>query len=184
MIRHGKSQWTDNSKVSYEGFRNWIDRYDSSSVFESDMPYPARTLEKINKANLILSSDLKRSIDSAKILTPDFTGPSYPLFREIEFPAVPEFAEKVKLPPTVWAVFLRVSWFAGYAKGAESYKKASQRAGRAADVLVNEAVKHESVVLVGHGFFNFLIAKQLQKRGWEGRRNTSFEHWVANTYRL
>lgn len=183
LIRHGKSTWINNKRVTFQGFKDWIEMYDAHGVFENKKRYPAWTIEKVNRANVMVSSDLKRSIDSARILKPSFDGPSYPLFREIEFPHVPEIVEKVKLYPTVWALLLRSAWFIGYAKDAESYKEASKRAEKAADLLIDYAEKQESVVLVGHGFFNFLIARQLQKKGWKGRKNTSFDHWVANTYK-
>lgn len=184
LIRHGKSTWDDNRRVNYQGFKNWINQYDEHGIFEEKKPYPFVTLKKIESAAIILSSDLKRSIDSATVLKPGFNGPSLQIFREIEFPGVPEMVERIKLHPSTWAVILRVSWFAGYSKECESYKEANQRAGQAAELLIEYAEQYSSVVLVGHGFFNFLVAKRLQQKEWIGPSNSSFKHWEATTYSL
>lgn len=182
LIRHGKSKWNDNRWVNYQGFKNWISQYDRHGIFEENKPYPFTTLKKAEAAAIILSSDLKRSIDSATVLKPDFSGPSLQIFREIEFPSVPELVKRLKLHPSSWAVILRVSWFGGYSKECESYKEANQRAGKAAELLIEYAEQYNSVVLVGHGFFNFLIAKWLKKKGWKGPKNSSFKHWESTTY--
>ena len=54
-------------------------------------------------------------------------------------------------------------------------KKASER-------LVKYAEGHKSVVLVGHGFFNRLIAIELKKMGWKGKRKATAKHWHCTTY--
>jgi DNA-binding NarL/FixJ family response regulator len=42
--------------------------------------------------------------------------------------------------------------------------------------------EHQQAVLIGHGFFNRFIAKELQKSGWTGKRRTGSKHWNAVTY--
>ena len=66
-----------------------------------------------------------------------------------------------------WAVILRCLWFCGYARRNESLAKAKQRLKKASDQLVKYAEEHGSAVLVGHGFFNRLIAIELRK--WAGK---------------
>ena len=53
---------------------------------------------------------------------------------------------------------------------------------KASEVLVKYAEEHESVVLVGHGFFNRLIAVELKKMGWEGKRKATAKHWHCTSY--
>lgn len=67
LIRHGKSKHIDKNKVTCDEFHDWVQKYDDSSVFEEES-YPFDTLKKVSMANLIITSDLKRSIDSAKLL--------------------------------------------------------------------------------------------------------------------
>ena len=88
------------------------------------------------------------------------------LFRETELPATFEEFE-VQIRANSWAVILRCLWFCGYARRNESLAKAKQRAKKASEVLVKYAEGHGSVVLVGHGFFNRLIAIETKENGME-----------------
>lgn len=77
---------------------------------------------------------------------------------------------------------LRCLWFSGYSDRCESLNNAKQRAKKAAEKLVDYAQEHQSVAFVGHGFINLLIAKELQKSGWKGKRKTGSKHWNCTTY--
>lgn len=67
LIRHGKSQCTENNRITCKEFESWVREYDYNGVFEENS-YPSETLNKITKANIIITSDLKRAVDSAKLL--------------------------------------------------------------------------------------------------------------------
>ena len=65
----------------------------------------------------------------------------------------------------------------------ESLAEAKQRARNASERLpVKYAEEHGSVVLVGHGFFNRLIAIELKKMGWKGKRKATAKHWHCTSY--
>ncbi|MEW9502413.1 histidine phosphatase family protein [Jeotgalibacillus marinus] len=182
LIRHGKSRCTENNRITCEHFKDWIETYDDNGVFE-ESSYPPETREKITSATMVITSDLKRSVESAKLLHPNnFTATPVPLFRETELPVPLTKLWGIKLPPTIWAVIFRCLWFSGYSSQCEPLSKAKQRAKKAAQQLVEYAKEHHSVVLVGHGFFNLLLAKELQKMGWKGKKKTSSKHWNCTTY--
>ena len=183
MIRHGKSVCTKTSRIACEEFESWVEQYDNSGVFEENS-YPTVTLDKIKTANIILASDLKRSIESTNLLNPNLEAISNPLFRETELPIPLTNLWGLKLNSNIWAVILRFLWFFGYSNGCESLSSAKDRANKASELLIKHAQEHTSVVLVGHGFFNMLIAKELKKEGWEGRRKTSSKHWSCTTYSI
>jgi broad specificity phosphatase PhoE len=180
LIRHGKSLWTENKPIAGHEFKKWVEQYDSQGVYE-ETTFPQGTLEKIRTANIVITSDLKRSMESAKFLKPNVTVISNPLFRETGMPVA---KIGVKLNANTWAVLLRCLWFVGYSNGCESVSQAKRRAEAAARFLVKTAKEHQSVVLVGHGFFNRMIAKELLKVGWTGTRKTSAKHWGSTTYRF
>lgn len=180
LIRHGKSKQIENNRLTSQEFQDWVKKYDTSGVFE-EKNYPERTLEKVAAANLLVTSDLKRSIDSASLLHQQKRVISDSLFREAELPVLSS-KWRVKFSPNSWAIFLRCLWYSGYARQCESLANARQRAERAAIQLVKYAEEHHSVVLVGHGFFNRLIAEELENMGWEGNRKTSAKHWNCTTY--
>lgn len=183
LIRHGKSQLIENDKIIFAEFKKWVEKYDFNGVFEETI-YPKVTIEKVATAKVVVTSDLKRSIISASLLKPKTKTISDPLFRETELPTLanPTILFNVKLKPNNWAVILRLLWFSGYSIECESFSKAKLRAKKASQQLIEYANEHESVVLVGHGFFNMLIAKELQKMGWKGKRKAGAKHWNCTTY--
>lgn len=181
LIRHGKTQVTENKPITCSDFSKWIEKVDNSGVVEAPV-YPTGTLEKIQTANLVITSNLKRSIESAKLLGPDLNTIMNPLFREIQFPAPSKPLRGIKLKPYIWIVILSLLWLGGYSNGCESFRDARERAKRAARLLEKYAQKYNSVILFGHGFFNLMIATELQKTGWKGKKMTSFRHWICTTY--
>ena len=181
LIRHGTSSWTENRPMTCLEFNKWVETYDAHGVAE-EMVYPTETLAKMETAHLFVTSDLRRSIESANLLKPDAETLSDPLFRETELPLPGKNLFGLKLPANWWLVLLRVLWFCGYSRGCESFNAAGERAAKAADELINWTEEHGHTILVGHGFFNNLIAKELLKRGWEGKRRTSSKHWHSTTY--
>lgn len=181
LIRHGKSQLTEDDKITFAEFKKWVEKYDFNGVLEESI-YPIVTLEKVSYAKLVITSDLKRSVVSARLLNPKTKTISDPLFRETELPLNPPILFNVKLKPNAWAVILRLQWFTGYSNQCESLSQAKMRAKRAARQLIDYANEHKSIVLVGHGFFNMLVAKELKKMGWKGKRKASAKHWNCTTY--
>lgn len=184
LIRHGKSMHLERNRINYKDYQEWIEKYDSSGVFEENA-YPSVTLEKIGTANVLITSDLKRAIESASLLNQNkkIGVISDSLFREIELPTFPRELG-LKLSPNSWTIILRCLWLCGYSKRCESLTSAKRRAKKASEQLVKYAEEYKSVVLVGHGFFNRLIAEELKKMNWEGKRKSSVKHWGCTTYSL
>ncbi len=184
LIRHGKSMHLESNRINYKDFQKWVEKYDSSGVFEENA-YPSVTLEKIGTANVLITSDLKRAIESASFLNQNKNVGviSDSLFREIELPTSPTELG-LKLSPNSWTIMLRCLWLCGYSKRCEPLTSAKRRAKLASEQLVKYAEQYKSVVLVGHGFFNRLIAEELKKKNWEGKRKSSVKHWGCTTYSL
>lgn len=181
LIRHGKSQLIENDRIVFAEFMQWVEKYDLNGVFEEPV-YPDLTMEKVADAKLVITSDLKRSLVSAKLLNPKTKIISDPLFRETELPTNLKLLFNLKFKPNTWAVILRLLWLIGYSNQCESLSQARVRAKNASEKLIAYANEHNSVVVVGHGFFNRLIAKELKKMGWKGRTGTGAKHWNCTTY--
>ncbi|MBW8350374.1 histidine phosphatase family protein [Bacillus sp. IITD106] len=181
LIRHGKSLWTEDRLITCQEFKNWVEKYDSHGVFE-EASYPLQTLEKIRTAKIVVTSDLTRSVESARLLNPNIHTISDPLFRETELPVPIIKLFGLKLNASLWAVLLRCLWFIGYSKGCESLREAKKRAEKASRLLINFAKEHQNVVVVGHGFFNMLMAKELKKLGWVSAKKKSSKHWQSTTF--
>ena len=89
LIRHGKSKHIENNIVTCKEFVKWIEKYDDSGDFE-EKDYASETLKKIATASIVITSDLKRSVESANLIIQngDIKSVTDALFRETEF-AVP-----------------------------------------------------------------------------------------------
>ncbi|CAM3843274.1 histidine phosphatase family protein [Mesobacillus zeae] len=181
LIRHGRSLCTDRGRVTCREFHNWVKRYDDSGVFPEEV-YPASARHALRLANVVLTSDYSRAIESAALLGDHDRVIPDPIFREAELPSPMLHLLQLKLRPNTWAVILRCLWLSGYSKGCESLKKARQRAETAAHLLAGYAEEYQSVTLVGHGFFNRLVAEELMKTGWKGRKSVG-KHWNCTTLR-
>ncbi|MBS3935323.1 MAG: hypothetical protein KGZ43_04045 [Sulfuritalea sp.] len=59
---------------------------------------------------------------------------------------------------------------------------ARRRARQAAERLAELAEEHQNVLLVGHGFINHFIAKELQKSGWLGPSRPGKGFWGYGIY--
>jgi hypothetical protein len=88
----------------------------------------------------------------------------------------------IRLPLKLWVVMLRSLWFLGFSKNTESLLKARARAKVASNMLVELATKHESVLLVGHGFLNHYVAKELLAVNWVGPKSPGKKYWEFGTY--
>jgi broad specificity phosphatase PhoE len=181
LIRHGKSRWIQNDWITCKQFEDWVKRYDEHGVYAEET-YPEETKKKLTAATMVYTSDLYRSRESAKLLFPTVEVVSNCLFRETELPKIPGLFSRIKLQPSVWSVMTRCLWFGGYSRKCESLMDAKIRAKRAAEHLDHEARKSQFVVLVGHGFFNILIAKELLQKGWTGAKRPDTRHWQVTTY--
>ncbi|MCM3600832.1 phosphoglycerate mutase family protein [Robertmurraya korlensis] len=181
LIRHGRSKWVQNDWITSKQFENWVTRYNDHGVYAEET-YPVETQKKLETANMVYTSDLYRSRESAKLLISTVDIVSDSLFREVELPTLSGIFSKVRLQPRGWTVLMRCLWVAGFSSGCESFSDAKSRAKLAAEKLVRSAGKSQSVVLVGHGFFNILIAKELLQMGWTGVKRPASKHWQITTY--
>jgi diacylglycerol kinase len=77
----------------------------------------------------------------------------------------------------------RTLWYLRRWPGVESPTEAQERARRAANLLEDLVAENKSVFLLGHGYFNVLIARELRHRGWRGPRFPRRGYWSTVTYR-
>ena len=118
----------------------------------------------------VVASDLRRSVESAKLFFPTIEADATnPLYREAGLPArLPLCGLTMRYSAAV--AVARVLWMLGVHQHAESYEMAAARARRAVEALARRATKHDCVILVGHGYFNRLIACELKQVGWTASR--------------
>jgi len=172
LVRHGKPQ-KNNAKIHASQLLDWVQQYNSADLDASVKP-PAQLLELASNSENLISSDLKRSQLSARMLS-EIQDPGHAIYREIDLPQL-RFPSP-KLSASSWVVVFRVLWLLGLSPRCESYRGAKKRAQFAANQLQQLAQKQGTVMLVGHGLFNRFIAKALSAQGWHGPSSLGSQYW-------
>ena len=179
LARHGKPAWDFRTPIPGRAFAEWRRGEDDAPLDAASTPGP-RLLDLIRNAGHVITSPLRRSLDSVRLLSLPATVLTDPLFREAELPSA--FRSSVRLRPDIWGVIARSRWFCGWSGGVESFAAARSRASRAAAMLVDLARAPGPVAVVGHGMINNLIAWHLRALGWRGPRIPSPRHWSFGVY--
>lgn len=177
LMRHGQPELASVARVSPRDMQRWIADYEQSTI-TALAPAPS-SLALAQRARLVIASDAPRALASLQrlALEPCFTEA---LFREAQLPHGRR--SWPRLSPFTWAFVLRIGWLCGYGAEVESARQASDRAQRAASRLQSLATEGP-VLLMGHGFMNRLIGKQLQASGWPRHTRDGHGYWSATVYR-
>jgi broad specificity phosphatase PhoE len=177
LLRHGKPTFELKGNVRAKDLSEIAKSYDLAGILGDP---PRETVEAVQGNNKVVCSHLTRSIESAKALGYTELYLKEPLFCES---AIPHFSRgSIPLPISVWVVILRLLWLFGFSRNGESFVSAKKRAKQAATTLVKLADEHQSVLLVGHGFINHFIAKELRKSGWLGPSKPGKGYWGYGVY--
>lgn len=179
LIRHGRPDLPIAPRTSHRGFRDYIDAYEEAGLDPQDAP-PEELQDLMAEIAAVFTSNRKRAHESAKALAPTAELIVNPLFGEAPLagPRIPILRMKV----AKWAVVARVLWHAGYHPQIENYRKAKHRAARAADILIGRASTDGVVALIAHGYFNFLLGRELRRRGFHKTGTHRARFWNAVVY--
>lgn len=167
-------------KLSAGELKSLITAFNTSGLNELKMPTSeALCLAKSCKA--VACSDLPRSIESAKALGVQTIDLIDPVFREAALPH-PDWRYP-KLTLFTWLFLFRALWFLGFSNhNGEPILSAKNRAAKAGLRLRQMAEAHGSVMLIGHGIINQLIAKILRTNGWRGPKRPGNKYWGFGIY--
>ena len=179
LIRHGRPDLPIAPRTSHRGFRDYIDAYEEAGLDPADAP-PEELQDLVAEIAAVFTSNRKRAHESAKALAPMAELIVDPLFVEAPLagPRIPILRMKV----SKWAVVARVLWHAGYHPNIENYRKAKHRVAQAADILIGRAHADGSAALIAHGYFNFLLGRELRRRGFQKTGMHRARFWNAVTY--
>lgn len=179
LVRHGRPV-VASSRLGSHQLDRWMDAYNRAGI-DPALPPPVRVRKLAVTSGTTISSDLPRAVESLRTLDPEREAPAERIFREAGLPRLPP--SLVRLDPQLWAAVARVGWFLGWAGDTESMSRARRRARAAGEKLEALAETHGSVLLLGHGIFNALIAWELRTAGWEGPWWPSGDYWSSAVYR-
>ena len=179
MVRHGKPTFELKGYVRARDLGKKIQAYKQSDITGSP---PEDVIQKALTCNIVICSDLSRSLQSAKVLGFSDIHVSDALFREVEMPHFE--TGSIVFSMDLWSTFLRILSVFGFSRNGESLSMACNRVGLATSRLIALANHHERIMLVGHGFTNYLIVKELISRGWTGPTRPGRRYWEYAVYRF
>jgi broad specificity phosphatase PhoE len=183
LLRHGepKINLSDMLKVRCSAIEiePLIKAYTDSGLNAQNKP-TSKALRVTKTCKAVVCSDLPRSIESAKALGVSNICLVDSVFRESDLP----YAEwrYPRLALFTWFLFFRAIWFLGYSNNGEPISSARKRAEIAFLKLKRMANEHGSVMLIGHGIINRLVAKELRMNGWRGPKNPGDNYWEYGIY--
>jgi broad specificity phosphatase PhoE len=178
LARHGPVSASLRTRIAGRQFAEFVNELQASGIVSTATP-SSESSSLAQASAILVTSDLLRSVQSAQLLAPNKPAISDSVFREAEVPAT--FRSSVVLRRSTWIVMARVLWLCRSWPGVESRFSARERAGDAARRL-ELANQRGSVFLIGHGYFNLLIARELRVRGWDGPRHPATRNWGTSTY--
>ena len=179
ILRHGKPKIADHGKLTASGFGRWVAAYNQAGIDTTHAPSP-EAIARARACSVVVCSHLPRSLESAAALGIGNIDVQDALFRECDMPHADW--NHPKLSVSAWSFVFRILQVLGYSSDAESFKEARHRAGCCALQLSELAQRHESVLFIGHGLLNRLVAKKLLRMGWVGPDSIGRDYWDFGVY--
>lgn len=179
LVRHGRSAHTHRGWIDHDGFVRWRDAYEAAGVAADDAP-PSQLRTLASSAAVILSSDARRAVESARVLVPGREPVISPLFRELDLHAL---RIGLRMPLPLWALAVGVnSLMRRVAGGPRHAPHERERLTAAARELDELAARHDTIVLVTHAMVRVALAETLAMGGWTiSAREPARRHWSTWT---
>ncbi|HRK72341.1 MAG TPA: histidine phosphatase family protein [Micropepsaceae bacterium] len=179
LVRHGEPKVDQQRWIGHKGFMAFMDAYRDAGLTPESAP-PDHLAELTRGMTRVFTSELPRSIDSARALLPDAEFISDEVFTEA--PLAPPRIPGLRLKVPGWAVVSRVAWHGGYSPRIENFRQARRRAQKALHILLDAAAEDGAAVLVGHGYFNAILGRMLRLKGFARTGSHRAEFWNTVIY--
>ena len=179
LIRHGQPNIALSPSTSHAGFAAYIDAYEEAGLSPANLP-PEELRDLVRELDHVFTSDRPRSRQSAAALASHAELIADPLFAEAPLAAPRLPLLRMRVPK--WAVVSRILWHAGFHPGIETARGAAGRAAQAADILIARARRSGVTALVAHGYFNWMIGRQLVRRGFKRTGSHRARYWNTVIY--
>lgn len=164
LIRHGRPEYIP----LHKSMNMHIQAYDQADIDLSCAP-PKRLWSLLEDVTQWYCSPLPRAISSLTILKPVYKPVISTLFREAPLPLKDKPAG---ISLKIWLAWLRGRWIQGVLSAQESYDECLERSKSAVDYLLSDMKDKNVAAVMGHGFFNYLMARECIKRGWKQKAST------------
>lgn len=181
LARHGEPALSRKVRLSATQYRDFWAKYEVLGILPGQTP-PTLLMNFVEKAGKLVASTRLRSIESANILAGGRQVIQHEVLIEAPLPP-PDWPAWIRLSPMMWGFLARVWWwFFDHHEGQESRLDAEGRADEAAALLIGYAEHGEDVVVLAHGFFNFMIGRALRRRGWKLKSSEGYKYWSTRRF--
>ena len=188
LARHGPSASAPRGWLSAAGFRHYLHGYDAAGLMEAAR-VPDRLIEVATRSDEIIHSPLLRAVQTVQLIDAAVRSPRpHCTWAELVEAAQPAPGIRgLRLPVAGWDALTRILWLLGRSGTVEPRQGAIARARTVAERLTALSASGErgerTMLVVGHGFQNILIARELRRNGWHGPRWPSVRHGQPTAYR-
>lgn len=181
LARHGEPALSRKVKLNAREYRDFWANYEVLGLLPGQSP-PKTLTAFVERCGVMIASTRLRSIESAQALAKGRAFAQEPLLVEAPLPP-PDWPSWVRLSPSTWGFIARVWWwFFNHHEGQETRTQAEARADQAAAMLERLAAQGEDVVVLAHGFFNYMIGRALKRRGWKLAHSEGWKYWSMRRF--
>ena len=181
LARHGEPALSRNVKLTADEYRTFWAKYELGDILPGQDP-PPRLRHFVRECGVLVSSTRLRAIQSARTLVGDREFAHHEVLIEAPLPP-PNLPSWIKLSPKIWGFVTRVLWwYLDQHHGEEGRHQAEARADRAAALLIGLAAAGEDVVVLAHGFFNYMIGRALRRMGWKLVKSEGYRYWSMRRF--
>ena len=181
LARHGEPALSRKVRFNCQAYGEWWALYEVGGL-KPDQPPPPALVEMARDAGVILASTRRRAIETAQAVFGERAFVTDELFIEAPLPP-PPWPGWIRMTPSHLGFFARFWWwFFNNHGGQETRAQAEVRADRAADLLIERSANGQDVLLVAHGFFNWMIARSLEKKGLRRILDEGHGYWSVKRF--
>jgi broad specificity phosphatase PhoE len=163
--------WRDRREVA-----SWLDARDAVGIEPLSQP-PSRLIDLADEATHLIASDLPRAIESAQRLANGRQVHVSSLLREIPLP-IPNVSGR--LPLWMWGTLIHLRWSYCIARGTDASSSDVARVASAVEWLAHFTSGDTLAVVVTHGVFRRLMAKEVVRMGWRSDgRHGGYSPWSS-----
>lgn len=182
LARHGEPSISRKVRLSADEYRRFWANYETRGLLPGQTP-PHALMRFVEGAGVLVSSTRLRAIESAQALAGgriDFTHQEILVEAPLPPPRLPRW---IRLSPKLWGFLARFWWwFFNHHEGQETRFQAEVRAAEAAEMLCEHAASGQDVVVLAHGFFNYMIGRALKRRGWRLTDSEGWRYWSTRRF--
>lgn len=181
IARHGEPALSRKVRLNPAEYAQFWATYEVGGLKEGQSA-PDHLMEYARDAQLIISSNRRRALESTRIVVGDRAFVEDVRFIEAPLPP-PPWPGFVRLSPRLWGFFARFWWWwFNHHAGQETRAQATLRARAAAKTISEAADGGQNVLVFAHGFFNAMLGLELTRLGWRKVWGRGYKYWSTRRF--